>query len=69
VPLCQSCEGEVSRFEEGSFAAPAGMLISIICVGLCLWLLLNSGWLEARDVFIATAVGLVIYGFTGNRAK
>jgi amino acid transporter len=45
----------------GSFRMPAGILISIICVILCCWLLANSGWREARDVAIATAIGLVIY--------
>jgi APA family basic amino acid/polyamine antiporter len=44
-----------------SFEAPAGILISIVCVILCLWLLANSGWREARDVAIAIAIGLTIY--------
>jgi amino acid transporter len=43
------------------FQAPAGYLISIVCVILCLWLLANSGWREARDVAIAIAIGLAIY--------
>jgi amino acid transporter len=47
-----------------SFEAPAGMLLSIVCVILCLWLLANSGWREARDVAIAIAIGLVIYAAT-----
>jgi len=45
----------------GSFRMPAGIMISISCVILCSWLLANSGWREARDVAIATAIGLVIY--------
>ena len=49
--------GEVS----GSFEVPAVILISTICVILCLWLLANSGWREARDVAIAVAIGLAIY--------
>ena len=44
-----------------SFEVPAGRLISIVCVILCLWLLANSGWREARDVLIATGVGVIIY--------
>jgi len=47
-----------------SFRMPGGILISIVCVILCGWLLANSGWHEARDVAIATAIGLVIYLFT-----
>jgi basic amino acid/polyamine antiporter, APA family len=47
--------------ETASFEAPAGMLISIVCVILCLWLLANSGWRETRDVAIATTLGLAIY--------
>ena len=47
-----------------SFQAPAGTVISIVCVILCLWLLANSGWREARDVAIAIAIGLAIYAAT-----
>jgi amino acid transporter len=47
-----------------SFEAPAGILISIVSVILCLWLLANSGWREARDVAIAIAIGLAIYAAT-----
>jgi basic amino acid/polyamine antiporter, APA family len=47
-----------------SFEVPAGVLISTVCVILCLWLLANSGWREARDVAIAVAIGLVIYACT-----
>jgi amino acid transporter len=54
-----------SRGEQpASFEAPAGVLISIGCVMLCLWLLANSGWREARDVAIAVAIGLAIYAAT-----
>ena len=48
----------------GSFEVPGGMLISTVCVVLCLWLLANSGWREARDVAIAVAIGLAIYAAT-----
>ena len=48
----------------GSFEVPAGILISMVCVILCLWLLANSGWREARDVAIAVAIGLAIYAAT-----
>ena len=47
-----------------SFVLPGGIPISILCVLLCLWLLVNSGWREARDVLIAIAVGLVVYVIT-----
>jgi basic amino acid/polyamine antiporter, APA family len=50
--------------EAAAFEAPAGGLISIVCVILCLWLLANSGWREARDVAIAMAIGLAIYAVT-----
>lgn len=46
------------------FKAPGGIMVSIVCVILCLWLLANSGWREARDVSIAIAIGLVIYAAT-----
>jgi amino acid transporter len=44
-----------------SFELPAGRFISIVCVISCVWLLSHSGWREARDVAIATAIGLIIY--------
>jgi hypothetical protein len=47
-----------------AFELPAGMLISIVCVVLCLWLLANSGLREVRDVAIAVAIGLAFYGAT-----
>ena len=52
--------GETSR----SFELPGGILISMVCVILCLCLLANSGWREARDVAIAIMIGLVIYAAT-----
>jgi amino acid transporter len=52
-------QGEVASFE-----APGGMLVSLVCVILCLWLLANSGWREARDVSIAIVIGLAIYAGT-----
>jgi len=44
-----------------SFEVPAGNFISVVCVISCVWLLSHSGWREARDVVIATAIGLIIY--------
>lgn len=54
-----------------SFELPGGMLISMVCVILCLGLLANSGWREARDVVIAIAIGLAIYAATriGQRTR
>lgn len=50
--------------EAAFFKAPAGVLISIACVILCLWLLASSGWREARDVSIAIVIGLAIFAAT-----
>ncbi|HEY0349375.1 MAG TPA: amino acid permease [Pyrinomonadaceae bacterium] len=47
-----------------SFVLPGGMWISMVCVILCLCLLANSGWREARDVGIAIVIGLAIYAAT-----
>lgn len=47
-----------------SFRVPAGVPIAIVCVVLCLALLVSTGWREARDVLIATAIGLVVFGLT-----
>jgi amino acid transporter len=54
-----------------SFEVPGGPFIAAVCVLLCLWLLLNSGWVEIRDVSIAVAVGVVVYGATrlGQRKR
>ena len=45
----------------GSFKAPAGLAISVVCIALCVWLLFNSGWQAARDVAIAVAFGFILY--------
>lgn len=50
--------------DSGSFKAPFGVGISIICVTLCAWLLINSDWREARDVTVAVGIGLVIFAAT-----
>jgi len=63
--IAASIHSSVETAPQGSFEVPAGMVISIICVILCLSLLANSGWREARDVTIAAAIGLAIY--TANR--
>jgi amino acid transporter len=47
-----------------AFELPAGMLISIVCVVLCLWLLATSRLSEIRDVVIAIAVGFAFYAAT-----
>src|SRR5260370_16295156 len=57
--------GETSR----SFELPGGILISMVCVILCLCLLANSGWHEARDVAIAIGIGLAIYAGTRLRRR
>jgi basic amino acid/polyamine antiporter, APA family len=46
------------------FRVPAGVPIAIICVLLCLGLLASSDWREARDVLVAIAIGLVLFGLT-----
>ena len=44
-----------------TFEVPAGTLISIASVVICVWLLANSGLSEVRDVVIAVIIGLIIY--------
>jgi APA family basic amino acid/polyamine antiporter len=44
-----------------SFMVPAGAAVSVISLVLCVWLLSNSGWREARDTMIAAAAGLILY--------
>jgi len=44
-----------------SFKAPAGLAISAVCIALCGWLLISSGWQAARDVAIASACGFILY--------
>ena len=44
-----------------SFRVPVGGLVSAIVLALCVWLLINSGAHEARDVAILGAIGAPIY--------
>lgn len=46
------------------FEVRGGVIIAVLCVLLCLWLLANSGWVEVRDVSIATAIGVIVYAAT-----
>jgi APA family basic amino acid/polyamine antiporter len=50
-----------------SFTVPAGTVVSILSLILCVWLLSNSGWREARDTAIAVVVGSIVYAFTRSR--
>ncbi len=43
------------------FTVPGGTVISVVAVVLCVWLLSNSTYYEARDAAIAAVVGIVIY--------
>jgi len=66
LPMLRWRNKETASLDEApvSFRVPAGRLIAIVCVILCGWLLVNSGWREARDVAIATVIGLVIFLLT-----
>ena len=43
------------------FHAPGGVAAAVLAVLICIWLLTNSTFVEARDTGIAIAVGLAIY--------
>jgi APA family basic amino acid/polyamine antiporter len=67
LPILRSREKTAARspeVEPPSFKVPAGPFIAAVCVALCLWLLANSGWVEIRDVSIATAIGMIVYAAT-----
>jgi APA family basic amino acid/polyamine antiporter len=51
------------------FRVANGLLVSGLTVLLCVWLLSNSSGREARDVAIATAIGLAIFILMRNRQK
>jgi APA family basic amino acid/polyamine antiporter len=44
-----------------AFHAPLGAALAVFTIVLCLWLLTQSTWHEARDVGIALGLGVVIY--------
>jgi len=50
-----------SKKQLAMFKAPAGIALSVIAMGICAWLLGNSGWRELRDVGIAIGIGLLVY--------
>ncbi|HEY3243365.1 MAG TPA: amino acid permease [Phycisphaerae bacterium] len=43
-----------------AFLIPAGALVATLALTLCIWLLSNSAWSEARLVLMAAALGLII---------
>ena len=44
-----------------TFTVPAGVVVSIVAVTLCIWLVGHSGWRAARDAGLAAAFGLIVY--------
>jgi amino acid transporter len=44
-----------------AFRAPAGTAVAVAALALCVWLLLNSAWAEARVVTLAAGLGLLCY--------
>ena len=61
IGVCAALPALRARGPAPGFRAPAGTVLSVMAVGLCTWLLVNSGWRGLRDVAIAAAVGLCIY--------
>jgi amino acid transporter len=59
LPILRRRKGAPTQFH-----LPGGVLISFVCVLLCLWLLAYSAFSEVRDVAIAMAVGLAAYAAT-----
>jgi APA family basic amino acid/polyamine antiporter len=52
-----------SNVRPAMFTVPGGGLISAAALIVCLWVLTNSTWVEARDLGLAAAAGLLIYIF------
>ena len=46
------------------FSVPGGLVVPVAAVALSVWLLSNSTLREARDVGIAAAIGLIVFGAT-----
>jgi amino acid transporter len=55
--------------EKALFSLPAGDGISAIAVLLVLWLLSNSSWREANQVFFGIVLGLVLYKVFARAVK
>lgn len=51
------------------FSIPAGTLVSAATLVLCVWLLSNSSFDEARDAAIVGAVGFLVYSFSVGRRR
>ena len=51
------------------FAAPAGVAVSVVSLGLIAWLLSNATGRQIRDAAIAAAVGLAIYVLARARSS
>lgn len=54
---------------QATFKIPGGVVVAGIALAVCLWLLSNSSWGEARDIAIAAALGLTIYTFYKVRRR
>ena len=49
------------RERPAQFVVRGGWFVSAAALALCVWLLSNSPWREARDVGIAAAIGLLVF--------
>lgn len=47
--------------DNAAFVAPAGTMLSVASVLVCVWLLSSVGWREVRDTTIAGVCGLLLY--------
>jgi APA family basic amino acid/polyamine antiporter len=54
---------------QATFKIPGGVAVAGVALAVCLWLLSNSSWGEARDIAIAAALGLIIYTFYKVRRR
>jgi len=66
ITYCVTCVALlVFRRKQGVPAAtlvvPAGGIVALIAIGLCVWVLLNSGWRQATGLMLAMAVGVIVY--------
>jgi amino acid transporter len=51
------------------FRMPAGTLVALLGVALCVWLLSNTSLQEARDAALVLMGGLAIYSFCAVRRQ
>jgi amino acid transporter len=54
--------------EPARFVVPAGEIVSVLALGLIVWLFASSSWTDVRQALLGAGAGLLLYGWCTTRS-